>query len=79
MTDSFTPGLMSQQSHCQYQRAPTCGPGPAFANSVLAEDGVTFCLESPPDPCEDRLLVTLCSFHNLLHFCIPLIKDEPFP
>lgn len=79
MTDSFTPGLLLQQSHCQYQRAPTPGPGTAFVNSLLAEDGVAFCLESPPDLCEDGLLVTFCSFHDLLHFCIPLIKDESVP
>lgn len=49
-------------------------PWCCVVNLLLAEDSVDFCLESPPAPCQDGLLVALCSFHDALYFCIPLIK-----
>lgn len=51
-------------------------PWCCVVNLLLAEDSVDFCLESPPAPCQDGLLVALCSFHDALYFCIPLIKDD---
>lgn len=74
-----TLGVILKQSHRQCPRAPVPGPGTAFVSSLLAEDTVGFCLESPLAPCQDGLLVALCSFHDLLCFCIPLIKDETTP
>lgn len=75
--DSFTAAAMLRQS--QHPRALVPCPGTAFVSSLLSEHSTGFCPESPPAPCQDGLLVALCSFRDLLCFCIPLIKDEPVP